>query len=180
MMNIKGFVFTGLAFTIIASGCGNVDDYGAEKRNSPNDSLNVNYDKDQGRFNRPENVRNNINPRRVNEENEPRMAIADRAADKVTDLKEVETCNVIVTDDNAYVAAVLANGKDELSQDVERKIADQVRKADPDIDDVFVSVNPDFIDRMDGYANDLRSGRPIRGMFDEFTETVQRIFPTNR
>ncbi|MGD6833973.1 YhcN/YlaJ family sporulation lipoprotein [Sutcliffiella halmapala] len=178
-MNIKGFFVTGLAFTLLATGCGNVDDYGAANRNAPNDSLNVNYEQ-MGRYNRPDNVRNNINPRRVNDENEPRMAIADRAADNVTDLKEVETCNVIVTDDNAYVAAVLDNGKDELSQDVERKIADQVRKADPDIDDVFVSVNPDFIDRMDGYANDLRSGRPVRGMLDEFTETVQRIFPTNR
>lgn len=178
MVNIKGFVVTGLAFTILASGCGNVDNYGAEKRNSPNDSLNVNYDQD--RFNRPENVRNNINPRRVNEDNEPRMAIADRAADKVTDLKEVETCNVIVTDENAYVAAVLENGENKITKDVERKIADQVRNADPDINDVFVSVNPDFVERMDGYANDIRSGRPVRGMLDEFTETVQRVFPTNR
>jgi len=60
------------------------------------------------------------------------------------------------------------------------KIADQVRNADPDINDVFVSVNPDFVERMDGYANDIRSGRPVRGMLDEFTETVQRVFPTNR
>lgn len=186
-MNIKGLLVTGIAFTMLASGCGNVNDNGAGRRSAPNDSLNVNYDQmdrhnrtDNVGFNRTDNVRNNINPRRVNNSNEPRISIADRVADKVTDLKEVKTCTVIVTDENAYVAAVLENGKDKLTKDVENRIADQVRKTDPKIKDVFVSVNPDFVDRMGDYGNDLRSGKPVKGLFDEFNNTVRRVFPTNR
>lgn len=106
-----------------------------------------------------------------------RMRVADRAAKKIVSLPEVEDANVIVTDDNAYVAARL-NDNRSLSRDIERKIADQVKAADRDINNVYVSVNPDFYDRMTDYSNDIRSGRPIAGFFDEFTETVRRIFPT--
>ncbi|WP_078380367.1 YhcN/YlaJ family sporulation lipoprotein [Sutcliffiella halmapala] len=180
-MNVKGLVVTGLAFTMLATGCGNVNEYDTAGRDAPNDSLNVNYEQGD-RFTGTRNVRNNtVNPRRVNDRNEPRLAIADRAADKITDLNEVRSCNVVVTNRNAYVAAVLENGnQDEVTREVERKIADQVKATDSNIRNVYVSVNPEFVDRMDGYANDLREGRPIGGFFDEFTETIERIFPTNR
>lgn len=180
-MNLKGVAVTGLALTLLATGCGNVNQYDTARRDAPNDSLNVTYDQGN-RLTEPRNVRNNsVNPRRVNDRNEPRMAVADRAADKITDLEEVDSCNVVVTNRNAYVAAVLENGnRDEVTREVERKIANEVRQTDPSIRNVYVSVNPEFVDRMGGYANDLREGRPIGGFFDEFTETIERIFPTNR
>ncbi|WP_223699845.1 YhcN/YlaJ family sporulation lipoprotein [Sutcliffiella deserti] len=174
-MSIKGILVTGLALTMLTTGCANVNDYGTEERGAPNDALNVNYD--QNNRNLTRNVRNNNNAN-----DESRLVVADRAADKVTELEEIESCNVIVTNRNAYVAAVLDNdevGGNDLSKQVERKIAEQVRKADGDIRNVYVSVNPEFVDRMGGYANDLESGRPIGGLFDEFTETIQRVFPTN-
>lgn len=107
------------------------------------------------------------------------MRVADRAADKITALKEVDHANVIVTGNNAYVAAKLANNRKDISRDIERKIADQVKKSDKDINDVYVSVNPDFYDRMTGYSTDIRNGKPIEGFFDEFTNTVRRVFPTH-
>ncbi|QFT89186.1 Lipoprotein YhcN precursor [Bacillus sp. THAF10] len=171
-MKGKGLIVTGLALTLLLTGCNNVDNYGAD--NNQNDALNVNYD-NMGRYNR------NMNPTRVNDRNEARLAVADEACDKITALNDVESCNIIVTNRNAYVAAVLeGNESTELSKEIEDKIANQVRKSDPDIRNVYVSVNPEFVDRMDGYANDIRRGRPVGGFFDEFTQFVERIFPTAR
>ena len=155
-MKIKGFLVTGLVMTMVMTGCGNVDDYGTARNDNPDDALNVNYD-NMGRYNR--NVRNgDINPRRVNDTNEPRLEVADEATKHITEGK----------------------GKKELTKDVEKKIADQVRKSDGSIRNVYVSVNPEFVDRMEGYTNDIRDGRPVAGIFDEFTEVVQRLFPTSR
>lgn len=144
------------------------------------------FDNTGNRFNN-DRYRNNAtnfnnNNHTVTEDNtrntSSRMRVADRAVRKIVSLPEVTDANVIVTDNNAYVAARLNDNRD-LSRDIERKIADQVKAADRDINDVYVSVNPDFYDRMTNYSNDIRSGRPITGFFDEFTETVRRIFPTH-
>jgi len=110
--------------------------------------------------------------------NTSKMRVADRVADKIASMPEVDRANVIVTDNNAYVGARLANGKN-LSRNLERKIADQVKAVDTGINDVYISANPDFYDRMTNYSNDIRNGKPVEGFFDEFTNTVRRVFPTH-
>ncbi len=106
------------------------------------------------------------------------MHVADQVADKIAAMPEVDTANVIVTNNNAYIGAKLANGTN-LSRNLERKIADQVKTVDTGINDVYISANPDFYDRMTTYSNDIRSGKPISGFFNEFTDTVKRVFPTH-
>ncbi|WP_066255744.1 YhcN/YlaJ family sporulation lipoprotein [Neobacillus drentensis] len=127
--------------------------------------------------NRDQNVtRNNINNVRNN--NDSRMRVADDVAKKVTDLKEVDTANVIVTKNNAYVAVKLSpTSQNEDTNSIENKISQRVKSTDRDIDNVYVSENPDFYDRMNTYASDIRNGRPISGFFNEFTETIRRVFP---
>lgn len=110
-----------------------------------------------------------------------KMEVADKAADRIAELDEVRTANVIVTNRNAYVAFVLKDGeKGEVTDKTENKIADQVRKTDSDIRDVFVSSNPDFVERMKDYGKRIKEGDPIEGLFEEFTETVRRVFPNAR
>ncbi|MFC3781444.1 YhcN/YlaJ family sporulation lipoprotein [Bacillus chungangensis] len=111
-----------------------------------------------------------------------KIDVAENAADLVTKLPEVDTANVLVTDRNAYVAARLNDRSrdDEISPDVESKIAKQVRKADKNIDNVYVSVNPDFYDRVQDYTEDVQRGNPVTGFADEFSELVQRVFPDRR
>lgn len=127
--------------------------------------------------NRDQNVtRNNIN--NVRDNNDNRMRVADDAAKKVADMKEVDTANVIVTENNAYVAVNLSStSRTEDTASIERKISQKVKSTDRDIDNVYVSENPDFYNRMDTYASDIRNGRPISGFFNEFTETIRRVFP---
>ncbi|MDZ5473770.1 YhcN/YlaJ family sporulation lipoprotein [Bacillus sp. 31A1R] len=124
----------------------------------------------------------NTNNRATNNNNS-NMEKADQASNKVAKLEEVRTANVIVTNRNAYVAVVLSNNKDnkgKLSKKVEDKIAKAVRESEEDIQNVYVSTNPDFVNRMTGYGDRIQRGEPVRGFMDEFTEMVRRVFPNAR
>ncbi|WP_042355751.1 YhcN/YlaJ family sporulation lipoprotein [Bacillus rubiinfantis] len=117
----------------------------------------------------------------IRNDNQSKMRVADEAARKVAKLNAVDQANVIVTENNAYVAAKLHGSKqDHLPSEVEKQISRTVKSVDNDIDRVYVSVNPDFYHRFTNYANDIRNGRPISGLFDEFTETIRRTFPHAR
>jgi spore cortex protein len=122
----------------------------------------------------------NRNNNQINQ-NDNRIAVADNAAKKIVALREVDQANVLVTDNNAYVAAKLeVNAGNKLERNVEKKISDLVKSTDRNIDNVYVSVNPDFYTRTTSYANDIRNGYPVAGFFDEFNTLIQRTFPTRR
>lgn len=209
MASLHKLVLTAGAISMITlAGC-NTDNAADERNGVNNNTRNVGYVNDNGnvvndnnRYMRNDNDRDRVdgslqNVRNVNENHftnnrdvdgldnrdgeAPLMSVADEAADRVADLKEVRRASVIVTDRNAYVAAQLEdNAEGKLTSQMENRIANTVRKTDASIQNVYVSTNPDFIDRMDNYVNDIREGRPIAGLFDEFTEVVRRVFPNAR
>jgi YhcN/YlaJ family sporulation lipoprotein len=116
-----------------------------------------------------------------NNNNQPRLEVADKAASRIVKLAEVDIANVIVTNRNAYVAVVLKNGANgEVTDRLKKKITDQVRATDQDIRNVYVSSDPDFVNRMEGYGNRISEGAPRDGLFEDFTDTVRRVFPNNR
>ncbi|OLQ57549.1 lipoprotein YhcN [Bacillus licheniformis] len=147
-----------------------VNDNGARNINDANDN------RDNVDNNVTDNVNNNDNGNN-NDNNNRKLEVADDAADKITDMKEVKHANVIVAGNQAYVAVVLTNGNKEVGKDLKKKISDKVRDTDKNMDNVYVSANPDFVDRMQGYGERIQNGDPIAGFFDEFSETVQRVFP---
>ncbi|WP_102027909.1 YhcN/YlaJ family sporulation lipoprotein [Salirhabdus sp. Marseille-P4669] len=121
----------------------------------------------------------NENNNNTNNNNTDEYDVADKAADQITSkVDEVDRAYVFTGPENAYVAVVLNNGE-ELSNDVENRIRRTVKDADNTIDDVFISANPDFFQRAEGYAGDLEAGDPVEGLFDEMGEMFRRIFPNN-
>ncbi|CDO02779.1 Lipoprotein YhcN precursor [Oceanobacillus picturae] len=70
------------------------------------------------------------------------------------------------------------NGE-EVSDEVKDKISKIVKSVDKDIDNVYVSTNPDFRDLTNGYIDDMNNGEPIEGFFDQFGNMVERLFPQN-
>lgn len=107
-----------------------------------------------------------------------KIDIADAAAGKiVSEVPEVHSANVLVTDRTAYVASVLKPNQT-LTQDVENRIAGKVRAVDANVQRVYVSVNPDFVGRVNTYISDVRAGRPVGGFVQGFTDLVRRVFPT--
>ncbi|WP_062523408.1 YhcN/YlaJ family sporulation lipoprotein [Paenibacillus jilunlii] len=77
---------------------------------------------------------------------------------------------------NANGMNTLAN--DTVTRDMKDKIAAEVKKYDKNINNVYVSANPDFVDRANFYAQEFRAGHPLKGFAREFGTMVERIFPT--
>ncbi|MDP4084916.1 MAG: YhcN/YlaJ family sporulation lipoprotein [Bacillota bacterium] len=183
-MKFKLVIIASLLLGIFVTGCtkSNVNDNVAYRNRNGMEPTRVNYNP---RNTGPAVTNPNATDVRYNNRdgnfvgnNQSRMRVADHAAKRVTDLREVDSANVIVTDNNAYVAAKLANNAGtKLTQKIKKKISNRVKSVDPSINNVYISVNPDFYHRMTGYAKDIRSGRPVSGLFNEFSNTVQRIFP---
>jgi YhcN/YlaJ family sporulation lipoprotein len=101
---------------------------------------------------------------------------ASAAAARITKIKGVRSANVLVTQRNAYVAAVLDTNA-QISRSIEDQIAAQVRATDPNIQNVYVSTSPELVDRFNAYVRDVQQGRPVSGFVNEFNAIVQRIFP---
>ena len=104
------------------------------------------------------------------------VELADEVADKIADMEEVESASVLVTDNNAYVAVELSEGTEE-TEEIKTKISDAAKTANADFNNVYVSANPDFAQQFRDYGDRIRADEPVEGFFDEFTETVDRVFP---
>ncbi len=203
-MKWKTLIATATLSTLFITACGtnnNNANETASRNPNHNGFRNVNYSPNgfteypnQGNANNYPVVDHNTNYNNINRnnnqinrnnnqinQNNNRITVADNAAKKIVALREVDQANVLVTDNNAYVAAKLdVNAGNKLERNVEKKISDIVKSTDRNIDHVYVSVNPDFYTRTTSYANDIRNGHPIAGFFDEFNTMIQRVFPTRR
>lgn len=175
---MKYTLLTSALIALFLTGCGTSDnnDNGknvgmntrSDKNNAIDNTLNVN----------DRNGDNDYNTRQLSndDDDDNKMRVSDEVANRLEDMKDVKGASVIITDNKAYVAVNLTNDKN-LTNDLEKKIVDQVRKYDEGADHVYVSANPDFVKSMNGYANDIQNGKPIGGLFDEFGDMVRRMFP---
>jgi spore cortex protein len=115
--------------------------------------------------------------------------IADEAAEKIqSQVQEIDRVYVLTTDNNAYVAASWdkrtnndnPNRKnDELTEKTREDITKAVKSVNNDIDNVYISTNPDFFDLADEYANDVNRGEPVEGFFRRIGNMIERVFPNN-
>ncbi|MBU8788473.1 MULTISPECIES: YhcN/YlaJ family sporulation lipoprotein [Bacillus] len=174
---------------MLVTGCG-MANQGENGRNNDN-FRNVTYRDNRDANDRTpmDNVADRNNVRDVNDVNNVNddnrdgnnMRVADDLADRITDMKEVKNATVIVTDNNAYVAVVLTGNKQsKVSESLKNKISDKVKAKDKSIDNVYVSANPDFVDRMTDYGRRIQKGEPIKGLFDEFGQMTRRVFPEQK
>ncbi|MGM8214766.1 YhcN/YlaJ family sporulation lipoprotein [Bacillaceae bacterium W0354] len=142
-----------------------------------------------GMINRNNNRTNNDTQDRTRmNQNDNNFDVADRIADRVTDeVNEVERAYVLSGDNNAYVAVVLdrddnarnndTNEDYDIDEGLKQRVTDAVQNADNSIENVYVSANPDFLQMVDDYVNDVQNGEPIEGFFEEFNNMLERIFP---
>ncbi len=173
-MNYKAIVSSAM-MALVITGCATNNNEDASENLGLNRTHQDNLDNPMNVGDTRQNV-NNDNNNGVNG-----MRVSEDISNRVEALKEVSNANVIVTENNAYVGAVLKDGGEkDISNDLKERVADAVRGADPSVDQVYVSANPDFVQRMDGYANDIENGKPVEGFAEEFRELVTRIFPSPR
>ncbi len=160
-----------LIFSLMGCGTANNDDGNNDKTdNGTETNTNDNANNDKASNN------GDTNDKEGNTADDQQVNVSDETADDVKTMEEVENAYVLVTDTNAYVAVELKEGIDETEQ-LESKIAEQVKKGNPELDKVYVSANPDFVKQMNDYGTKIREGEPVEGFFEEFTDAVQRVFP---
>src|SRR5699024_7656998 len=71
--------------------------------------------------------------------------------------------------------------EEEVETDGEEKAKEEiVQDVDGDIDNVYVSTSPDFLDLVGNYSDDMDNGKPVRGFFDQIGNTIERIFPQSK
>ncbi|EMR06823.1 Lipoprotein yhcN precursor [Bhargavaea cecembensis DSE10] len=99
-----------------------------------------------------------------------------KTADRVSTVEGVEGATVLMTDRNAYVAVNLAEGTEETDE-LKTKISDEVKASKPDVENVYVSADPDFTKQFEDYGNRIEQGDPVEGFFEEFNDLVDRTFP---
>jgi len=172
-----------------------------------NDNNNRN-NTDNNRNRNQANNEQRFNDNNTNGNNQNRYDVAEEAAEQIANkIPEIKTAYVLTTENNAYVAARLDagnesdrnrdnarntknnnnkdnnnnnNNDEELTEDMKERIADIVRSVDNDIENVFVSTNPDFYNLTTNYVDDVDGGRPIEGFFTQFENMIERLFPQNR
>ncbi|KRF65015.1 hypothetical protein ASG99_02145 [Bacillus sp. Soil768D1] len=180
-MNYKAVVSSAMMVLLI-SGCASNDKQGANENLGLNRNNQDNYDTPmrvsdtrQNNNNLNDNVNDNVNDNGTND-----LRVSEDISNRVEALKEVKNAWVIVTDHHAYVGAVLNDGEDkDLTNELKDRIADAVRGADSSVEKVYVSTNPDFVQRMNDYVTDINNGKPVKGFVDEFRDLVTRIFPSS-
>ncbi|MGW6167447.1 MULTISPECIES: YhcN/YlaJ family sporulation lipoprotein [Bacillaceae] len=181
-MNYKAVVSSAMMVLLI-SGCASNDKQGANENLGLNRNNQDNYDTPM-RVSDTRQNNNNLNNNdlndNVNDNGTNDLRVSEDISNRVEALKEVKNAWVIVTDHHAYVGAELNDGKDkDLTNELKDKIADAVRGADSSVEKVYVSANPDFVQRMNDYVTDINNGKPVKGFVDEFRELVTRIFPSS-
>ncbi|WP_407270550.1 YhcN/YlaJ family sporulation lipoprotein [Radiobacillus sp. PE A8.2] len=153
------------------------DDDNAKNTRYPNNNDDINVQEINNRTNQTDTKNPNNNARLNTNKNMDEYQVSDQAADRITsEIKQVDSAYVLTTNNNAYVAAEI-NGNGEVSDRIEQQITQIVKSIDNNIDNVYVSTNPDFVDLSNNYVNDFDNGRPVEGFFDQFGEMVDRIFP---
>ncbi|WHY69362.1 YhcN/YlaJ family sporulation lipoprotein [Neobacillus sp. SuZ13] len=220
-----------LATTLLGlTGCANDND------NAVNNNSN-----DLGVNNVRNNAINGVNVRNVSNQN---LRVSARAIRNVESLNEVDQANVIIRNNDAYVAVRLegtqngararggttgtgpnmnatygngynsgttgTNGSANLhattgnrnnatitgttgtrtnarinrandlnargNNTLDQKIINQVRAADRSIDNVYISYDTDTFGQMTNYSNDIRTGTNRDGLWNDFTNSVNRMF----
>ncbi|MEH7744789.1 YhcN/YlaJ family sporulation lipoprotein [Neobacillus drentensis] len=227
----KSWITFVLATTLLGlTGCANDNDNAANKNTN---DLGVN------------NVRNNaingVNVRNVSNQN---LRVSARAIRNVESLNAVDQANVIIRNNDAYVAVQLegtqngtrarggttgtgpnmnatygngynsgttgTNGSSNLhattgnrnnanitgttgtstnarinrandlnargNNTLDQKIINQVRAADRSIDNVYISYDTDTFGQMTNYSNDIRTGTNRDGLWNDFSNSVNRMF----
>ncbi|MBK5461418.1 MULTISPECIES: YhcN/YlaJ family sporulation lipoprotein [unclassified Peribacillus] len=176
-MNYKAVVSSAM-MALLISGCTSNDKQGANENLGLNRNNQDNYDTPMRVSDTRQNdndLNDNINDNGTND-----LRVSEDISNRVEALKEVKNAWVIVTDHHAYVGAELNDGADkDLTNELKDRIADSVRGADSSVEKVYVSTNPDFVQRMNDYVTDINNGKPVKGFVDEFRDLVTRIFPSS-
>ncbi|MGI6145066.1 MAG: YhcN/YlaJ family sporulation lipoprotein [Peptococcia bacterium] len=106
---------------------------------------------------------------------------AEDLAEKISEMKDVNSATVVISENQAWVGVDLASGlEDEMTDEMKNEITSLVKKEDKEIDTVYVTADADAVTRIKNIARDVADGKPISGFIDELNEIGRRITPSQQ
>lgn len=79
---------------------------------------------------------------------------------------------------NGYNSYETAVHHDLLSHRFKQAMAEKIRSLQPNIMDVYISANRDFLNKMNSYAQESWKGHSLMPLLTDFNQTVTRVFGT--
>ncbi|MGF7056968.1 YhcN/YlaJ family sporulation lipoprotein [Brassicibacter mesophilus] len=136
--------------------------------NTPNNDMNRNINNN--------NINRDINDNNMNTDLSDR---ADKIANNVANLKEVNSATVVISGNTAIVGVDIKNQVEgNLTTDLKKKVEKTVRNTDKSITNVTVTADADLFKRIQNIGRDIRTGKPISGFGNEIEEIIRRITPS--
>ena len=148
-----------------------------------------------------DNTMDNDDRQKNGDDQQPRYQVADDVAKKVEEVEDVDRAYVFTTDNNAFVAVDMkddnnngnngnsgnngmgntatGDSNNEVTDKMKNDVEKAVKSVDEDIDNVYVSADPDFLGMAEDYNNKIDEGQPVKGFFLEFGNMLNRVFPNN-
>lgn len=108
-----------------------------------------------------------------NETQQPTIFTDTDLENNLLDMEEVIDTNVIISNNNAFVAVVLQQ-RQKLTSKMKNQITNQVKKNHPQINHVYISENPHFIQQMSEFSTRLKRGD--QNVMDDFNQMLNDYF----
>ncbi len=110
---------------------------------------------------------------------------AERIANMVTDMENVERATAIVMGNMAIIGVRVEGGNQQgaqnrdnaAGQEMKQEIATRVEREVPEVTEALVTADPEITQRIENISRNIAQGRPISESFDEIGEIIQRITP---
>lgn len=104
---------------------------------------------------------------------------ADKLADRIEDLDNIEDATVIISGSTAYVGVDMdENLQGRMTDALKERVIDRAKKTDMMLNRVYVSADSDTVTRLKNYAKDIEDGKPISGIIQQIDEIFRRPAPT--
>ena len=103
---------------------------------------------------------------------------AEEIANKVSDLREIESATCLITGNTAMVGVQFNQQyKGDLTDQIKKKVDRTVKDQDDRISRVIVTADPDIVARIEDIFKQIGEGRPLSGFTKEINELINRIQP---
>lgn len=105
-------------------------------------------------------------------------AIAGRLAGVADAVPGVNGATVVVAGTTAYVGIDQKAGFEKAETDrIKSDVSNEVKKAEPRLTAVYVSSDPDIINRLRRIADGIAAGQPVSAFAGELAEIARRLSP---
>jgi len=109
------------------------------------------------------------------------MHVENKVAQKLVQSGLVRQASVIIVGRTAYVGVQLKDRQStDITESTKAKLTSYVKKADHNLQTVYVSASPDVLKHFQQFGRDIGNGRPVSGLWENFRSVVTRVWPTAR